>query len=62
MYICILGNKINSNEGNEDEIIENEEAENYTKNFKANYQTVCINDSNNIRNILNNEINNYLNQ
>ena len=62
MHICILGNKINSNEENEDEIIEDEEAENFAKKFKANYQTVCINDSNNIRNILNNEINNYLNQ
>ena len=62
MHICILGNKINSNEGNEDEIIENEEAENFAKKFKANYHIVCINDANNIRNIINNEISNYLNQ
>ena len=61
MHICILGNKINSNEGNEDEIIENEEAENFAKKFKANYHIVCINDANNIRNIINNEISNYLN-
>ena len=59
----IIGNKINKNEGNdnEDEVISDEEAKNFANKYKANYQTIFISDVKNLRNIINDEINTYLN-
>ena len=63
MHISIIGNKINKNEGNdnEDEVISDEEAKNFANKYKANYQTIFISDVKNLRNIINDEINTYLN-
>ena len=57
--ICVLGNKININEENENEIISEEEARNFVKKFSGNYETVSIDDVNNIKNLINLEIDKY---
>ena len=57
--ICVLANKININEENENEIISEEEAGNFVKKFSGNYETVSIDDVNNIKNLINLEIDKY---
>ena len=61
IHICILGNKINIKENNENDIISEEEAKQFAEKYNTSYENVCIKDVNNIQTIINNKINSIYN-